>query len=185
MQHILIMTEFIEKSGVSIDNMEASYDETTGQLFFYGKEMEENENFERLVSVRLDEKRNSAIVKETIRHEYNFRPFWDQEYGKQTSYNVEVTINMTKFKAREQKLHVYTTTVFQTMKEDTLGRKNQSIIDFNSMADFLDEEHISKATSGGTYIPIEKTSYQIPEDYKITEGLSQIKEIPSQIVLRK
>lgn len=184
MDHMLVITEFIEKIGISIENLDVSYDEETGQFLFFGKEVQQNENFERLVCAKLEEEKECVTIKETLRHEYNFKPFW-KNGKREESYNVEVTTNLAKWKVYNNYLNLYRAEVFQTTKEDTLGGKIQPLVDFNSMADFLDQEKISIATSGGNYIPIEKESFLIPDDYKITEGLSQIRETSQPIFLKK
>ncbi len=183
MNHILEIMEFIEKLGISVENLEISYDEM-GQFFFYGKEKKEDEFFERLVSAKLEEEKESITIKETIRHEYNFKPFW-RDGKKEQSYNVEITTDFAKWKVKKPYLNLYTTTVFQTTKEDTLGGRIQPLVDFDSMTDFLDQEKISMATRGSSYLPIERIRFLVPDDYHITEGLSQIKELSESIVLKK
>jgi len=185
MNHILAIIEFIEKVGMSIDNLDIFYRNEAESFLFYGKEHRDSENFEHSIEAKLDLEKKSVTIVEVIRHEYNFQSFWKENFGKQESYNVEVTTNFAKWVVKENQLIVYTTTVFQTTKENTLGTRIQPIIEFHSMTDFLDQEKISIATLGSSFIPIERESFLIPKDYKLTEGLSQIKDIPKEIVLKK
>ena len=185
MNHILAIIEFIEKVGMSVDNLDVFYQKETESLLFYGKEHRNDENFEHSIEAKLDLDKKSVTIVEVIRHEYNFQSFWKENFGRQETYNVEVTTNFAKWIVKDNQLIVYTATVFQTTKENTLGERIQPIIEFHSMTDFLFYLKISTATLGSSFIPIEKKSFLIPKNYKITEGLSQIKDIPKEVVLKK
>ena len=54
-----------------------------------------------------------------------------------------------------------------------MGGGDWIIVNFNSFSDLLDESKIKWASSQKT-IPIEKTSYTVPQGYRVTDGVSPL-----------
>ena len=172
MENLLIITEFLEETGVSIQDMEASYDEKTQQLILKKKEHEGDEYTFWTVTAKMNVENNSVMVKSVIRREYDFESIGDDPMTSYQTYNVDSHQILTKFKASNGVLNSYSVDIFQTVREDTMGGGNWIIVDVDTFSDVIDQEKRDLMIEG-IVAPIEKNSYTIPLDYKITDGMSK------------
>lgn len=183
--NMLVILEFLEKAGISVENMTINYDEKNSKMVFYKAEYGTDENNIQTITVKLDESKNSVLIKNDVRREYDIENHGNDPMTSYQTYRVDNTQTLTKFKATNGLLNSYTVSIFQQVKEDTMGGGDWIIVDINTLSEFLDEENIRYLPYKHNFSQVEQTIYSIPSDYKITEGFARVEEITSQDLIQK
>lgn len=167
---ILLATQFLEKMGISIENMKINYDENSKMVTFTSQNHDQQEKIYKTIQAKLDEKNNSITIKNDVRREYGFKTIGDDPMTNYETYNVDCNQTITKFKAKDKVLNKYTVEISQTIREDTMGGGNWITVDIDSISDFLDKEKRDFLPVGSKLLPVQKDSYLVPEHYNITDG---------------
>lgn len=184
--NLLVMMEFLEEEGISIQKMKGSYDEKSKVLTLKKHEDLRDSNIYEYVIVRLDEENNSILIKKDASVEYDFDTISISEYETFETYMVNSVQNLVKYKVNEGKLDVYRATISQTVKKDTMGGGDWIIVNMNSFSEFLDKDKRDWIPEYDiNNVPVEKKSYEIPTGYKITDGLSVVKKMEDSKVFVK
>lgn len=173
--NIMVMLEFLEKAGISTKEkgMNATFDEQENKLILKKEEWKGGkDNTKQTIIVKLDEQKNSVVIKNEVKEEYNFQESHISEFD--YTYCVRDEQQFIKFKSDGENLNVYTATVTQNIREDTMGGGNWIVVDLNNFSDLLDEGRRDWLAFGASKFPIEKTSYKVPQGYKVTDGVSPI-----------
>ena len=140
-------------------------------------------NISNEITVKLNERKNNIVVKQKTRIEYDFVsvPSIDDYYE---TYRVKSIQKLTKYKVHDNSLDVYCVSFSQKTKEDILGGGAWVIVDIDNFAQFLDNDYMDWVPNIGNF-ELKKDSYAVPEGYKITDGLNDVKKIVSNKVISK
>lgn len=181
----LVMMEFIEKVGISIEGMKSFYDEENSILSLEKQRYSLDERVMQNVTVKLEKEKNSLLIRNSICREYDIETIGDNPMTNYDIYRVHSVQELTKFKVDTDKLNIYTTTISQDIKEDTMGGGSWIIVDINTFSEFIDKDLRIFLPSYSIDVPIEKESYSVPSGYKITDGLSVVKKMEDSKIFNK
>ncbi len=183
--NFLVAMELLEKVNISVQDMTLISNLENTEFTFEREEIGNKENKIQQVSIQLEEEKNSAMIKQNSFHEYNFQTIMDDPILGYSTYNVDSNQTIIKFKVDGKKLNVYKTTISQTLIKDTIGGRKESIVDINLISDFIKEEKGMFLPVGNQLFPIEKESYSVPKNYRISQGLSEVEWKSSKKLCKK
>lgn len=172
--NLLVIMEFLEATGISLEDLKLSYNKEKRQLYFCKEEYAQDEEIRYQGTVELNTENSSIVIHDDICHKYDFRVIDDDPMMDWKTYTLDSHQTITKYKVIGGKLNKYTATISQTVREDTFGGGKGIIVDFYSISDCLDKSRKDCLSFYNQMIPITKESYDISEDYKITDGLSNL-----------
>ncbi|MCI8347645.1 MAG: hypothetical protein HFJ12_06860 [Bacilli bacterium] len=146
------------------------------QIIFSNKEYENDSQdyTTQKVIVTIDEENNSITVNNYIRYYYNYRNIGNDNYNIDYTYRINDKRVFYSFEVLESKLEISKGEIVQNVREDTMGGGNWPVINFNSISDLQNHDLIKWLGKGAGYIPIEKSSYEVVNDYKVTDGIRNV-----------
>jgi len=160
-----------------LDNM--NYHIENDGMYITTSKQENDQNIYETLSVEVSEKDQKVVVKKHTRCEENMETIGYDPIACYVLYDVIDTQKVTEYQVEEGRLNVKTASIVQAVKENTAGIGNYVIVDFNSIADFQDEAKLQDLPFSNSGIEQKRKSYEIPKDYKITDGLAGVKPIDS------
>ena len=170
---LLVMLDFLREEEISTKNMKASYDDERDILTLENNYTLGDSNVLESVTVRLNEEKNSVVIKKDTRVEHDFHTIGNDHMTNYEIYKVDSVQHLIEYNAIDDRIYVSRASVSQSMKEDTLGGGAGLIVDVNSISDLTNED--KSGWFQGRY-KVEEESYSIPAGYKITDGVPSVKK---------
>lgn len=182
LKEINVLINYAQQEGITIDKytMEAlnfSSVKTDVTLFFDEYDLTNNELNSDAVTLTYDKENKLINIARKIENKNNIVTVGDNPMTSYTRYQRNVEQKVTEYKVNDGKLDITTASLFQSIKEDTMGGGDWIIVNFKSIADFKDEEHL-KWVQHAASMKISEESYDIPEDYKLEDGIESVVSMP-------
>jgi len=168
-----LMLSFAEKAGIFEEGI-PNYCVTRNSLSYTTSKcgvQEEIDELNETVRITLDKTIDRVKVKKETRYIHGF--IFSEENPNCQNYCTVCHQVITEFQVKDDKLDVTTGSITQTIFENTLFSGTETIVDFDSIAEFKTKNQES-LPSNHSEIKIDTESYSIPEDYHITDGVGPI-----------
>lgn len=177
-EHLNLMLSFTEKAGIVIDEM-LNYSVKRDELSFSTTKngvKEENDEYYENICISLDKAIDRVRVTKETSYSYNF--VLSEETPDCQDYLTTCYQEITEFLVRDGKLEVTTASITQTIYENTIFSGTESVVHFESIADFKKLEKQNKLPANHSEILMNTKSYSIPEGYRITDGVGPMENSP-------
>lgn len=177
-EHLNLMLSFAEKAGIVIDEM-LNYSVKRDELSFSTTKngvKEENDEYYENICISLDKAIDRVRVTKETSYSYNF--VLSEETPDCQDYLTTCYQEITEFLVRDGKLEVTTASITQTIYENTIFSGTESVVHFESIADFKKLEKQNKLPANHSEILMNTKSYSIPEGYRITDGVGPMENSP-------
>lgn len=158
-ENINAMLHYIEKSGISTDNITSGYYKDNN-IFLKRENRNKNTYLINTISARLDINENIVIVKDENTYEYISLDNKSNSY----IFNLQTLIT---HKVLNKKLSISVISISQKVKD------KKDIIRFDSVSDFNDKSKLKVLENKVNKLVTDEVNYDIPDDYIITDGIPE------------
>lgn len=177
-KEVEVLMQFAAQTGIPVEDITSKYSITDislleGEVVLESKEGDIDEVNLDTIKMTFNKEKQLVTIVRMLENKRDFVTYNDGLLPSYQQYLRKVYQDVTEFRINGNNLDVTNASISQSTREDTIGGGAWDIVNFTSISDFEDENHIKSLRMASDYT-INKESYEIPENYRLQDGLEAI-----------